>query len=118
MPFSLTDARPHLGERLANLYAEKRAEYNTEANRRVYCYKCEAFIREGRVERNRDVAVCEKCGERTCVKCKRKYHGSDSYPTDKELQKTLKLIKEKGWKKCPKCGRVLERVKGTCNTIM
>ena len=114
MPLSLTDARPHLGGKLADLYAEKRVEYNTEASKRVYCHKCEVFISESRDESR---AVCQKCGERTCVKCKRKAHGNDPCPTDKELEKTLKLIKEKGWKKCPKCGRVIERVKGTCTHI-
>jgi hypothetical protein len=54
-PFSLADAWPHLGESLANLYAEKRVEYNTEASSRVYCYKCEAFIRESGVEGSRVV---------------------------------------------------------------
>jgi IBR domain, a half RING-finger domain len=105
-----------LGEKLADLYAEKRVEYNTEGSKRVYCYKCKAFVMEGRVERSR--AVCEKCGERTCAKCKRKYHGSSPCPMDKKFEMTLKLVKKEDWRKCPKCGRVIDRVKGTCNTIM
>jgi methionyl-tRNA synthetase len=81
-----------LGESLADLYAENRVEYNTEASKRIYCYKCEAFIREGRVERRR--AICEKCGGRTCAKCKRRYHSSSPCPMDRELDMTLKLIKK------------------------
>jgi hypothetical protein len=90
-------------------------EFSTEVGRRVYCFKCRAFI--GKNQGEKKPAVCRKCGERTCSKCKRRYHGSDPCPTQKELEKTLKLIKEQGWKKCPKCGRVIQRVKGTCTHI-
>jgi hypothetical protein len=90
-------------------------EYGTDPGKRVYCYKCERFISEKHA--GKKWVTCGKCEEKTCQKCKRKSHGSDPCPTDIELEKTLRLIKNEGWKKCPKCGRVIEREEYTCSKM-
>jgi hypothetical protein len=60
-----------------------------------------------------NTARCPDCRTSICVKCKQKSHRGDC-PTDRELQK---LAQQNGWKECPKCSRMVEKKRGTCNSI-
>ena len=55
------------------------------------------------------VGTC-RCGIQTCRKCKESAHrGKCLAPLDKSLEK---LIKRKKWKRCKKCGRIIELNEG------
>lgn len=58
------------------------------------------------------VGTCPKCHKRTCTKCKEKTHiGSCAGGVYDHLNVTEFILKN-GWKRCPKCGRGIERIDG------
>jgi hypothetical protein len=80
---------------------------------RTYCSKeaCNAFIESTFVKEN--IATCQKCCQKTCTTCKLKSHEGDC-PEDNALQSLVKTAAEKGWQRCFKCHRIVERRSG-CN---
>ncbi|KAK5123559.1 hypothetical protein LTR85_002597 [Meristemomyces frigidus] len=83
---------------------------------RLYCRvpTCSAYIGVGL--RFGDAGTCVKCDAKTCVHCKNAAHAGDC-AQDQATQDTLKLATEEGWKKCPKCERMIELTFG-CNHMI
>ncbi|TGZ76385.1 hypothetical protein EX30DRAFT_336677 [Ascodesmis nigricans] len=82
-----------------------------DAAERTYCFdtKCGAFI----LDISRDGAVsCPSCKKLTCGRCKTADHGMADCPSDGALKKLLQIAATSGWKRCPKCKAVVERVSG------
>ncbi len=109
---SYRGAEPLLERGVAAAYREKAREY--ECNDKVYCSnkKCGAFIRmEWRAGK---MGRCGKCGEKTCLGCKNRWHGEEGKCViEEEERKTLELLKRKGWKWCVWCGVAVEKVGGS-----
>ncbi|KAH0544767.1 hypothetical protein FGG08_001134 [Glutinoglossum americanum] len=92
-------------------FDQKRVEYTT--TNRTYCSKegCSAFIDPDFIKG--ETATCEQCSQKTCTSCKCKSHEGDC-PEDAALESLVKKAAEKGWQRCFKCKRMVERVSG-CN---
>jgi len=59
-----------------------------------------------------EIGTCPKCRTKVCTKCKNEEHRGVC--KENEL---VKLAKDKGWKGCPKCGRMVDKLPGTCNHV-
>jgi hypothetical protein len=105
--------RLFLTSEMIKKYLERKIEWETKD--RTYCSHkdCRKFI--GLEHICADLAVCPTCDHKTCTMCKEAYHDADC-PKDNELQQTLELLKENGWRRCESCLRVLELRVG-CNHI-
>ena len=110
-PISLDIAKRSLTSVQISRFKEKSIEYSTP--NRTYCSKegCYAFIEPAFIEG--DTATCEKCSQKTCTDCKCKSHEGEC-PEDVGLESLVKKAAEKGWQRCFKCKRMVERVSG-CN---
>ncbi|KAI9369058.1 hypothetical protein BJX61DRAFT_545952 [Aspergillus egyptiacus] len=81
---------------------------------RVLCYKCSKLINPENIAG--DVATCATCSRETCTICGQAAH--EQYcPHQPETQQFLELAREKGWKKCYRCGYWVERGPG-CRHIL
>jgi hypothetical protein len=107
------NVRIFLTSEIIKKYLEKKIEWETK--NRTYCSHkdCRKFI--GLDHIFADLAVCPTCEHKTCTMCKEASHDADC-PKDNELQQTLELVKENGWRRCESCRRVLELRVG-CNHI-
>lgn len=67
-------------------------------------------------------AVCPTCGEATCVECRELWHVGmtcEQFKREKRrlnVDKLNELATMKGWKNCPHCNRLIEKI-GGCNSI-
>lgn len=133
VPINLHIARPYLTEEEAQLFRRKYEEWSTPSP--FYCPVpvCSAFIPERLLPRNArpkdkqrvDSGVgtptaaafaCPTCEASICIDCRQVAHpGSicsmNEFGLDAE---TAALLKQWGYKKCPKCGHGVKRMFG-CN---
>lgn len=98
---------------LAVEFEAKREELGTR--NRVYCSDaiCAIFIRQAHI--SGDIATCPTCQEKTCVRFKSASHDGDC-PADADLQMTLALAGDQGWRRCAVCRSLVELNTG-CNHI-
>ncbi|KAK8122593.1 hypothetical protein PG984_011263 [Apiospora sp. TS-2023a] len=111
--FTLSDAE-------VNKYIVLNDEYTSNLPR-VYCYKheCNAYIPAE--DRTETFGWCWDCEVKTCLTCRKAAHDG---ACDEELlkksreadEKLFRLAEEKGWKKCPACHAMIERLDG-CNFL-
>jgi IBR domain, a half RING-finger domain len=112
-PIPLDLAKSHLSLASIRLFKEKTVEFST--SNRTYCSReaCNAFIYPDCVKDN--IATCQNCHQRTCANCKRQGHEGDCHE-DEADKFLIKTASEKGWQRCLKCRRMVERSKG-CNQM-
>ena len=110
-PIPLVLVKPYLTPASILLFERKTVEFATL--NRTYCSKedCNAFIEPTYVKDS--TATCQDCYQQTCTTCKRKGHEGDC-PEDRDIQILVKTAAEKGWQRCFKCRRIVERLSG-CN---
>lgn len=103
-----------LGGELLSKYMAKKVEMETP--NKTYCHRpdCSTFIPPQNIEN--DVANCPKCQKKTCSICKAATHQGTDCPKDEAAQQLLDLAKQKGWKQCHACNKVVELTYG-CNHI-
>lgn len=108
IPVSISN---NFSEELVKRYEAKRVEFETPATRRIWCSNqpCSAFIPLGRISLG--TAHCTVCQSNTCTKCKGKWHKGDCL-ADPLSQEVLSMGESSGWKKCPKCGHLIEKPGG------
>lgn len=96
---------------LTDQYEDKRVEFGTPASERLYCSSpaCSAFIPPGQIDSG--VGHCTGCQSDTCVACKQKEH-IGACPEDKQSQAVLRLAEAAGWKRCERCGHIIEKSMG------
>ncbi|KAF5653136.1 e3 ubiquitin ligase ARI10 [Fusarium sp. NRRL 25303] len=58
-----------------------------------------------------DEAKCPACNDITCTICKNKAHAGDCEKQN-EWEKSLELAEGEGWKRCSRCGHLIERSDG------
>ncbi|OBS19889.1 hypothetical protein FPOA_11614 [Fusarium poae] len=100
------------------LYQAKRIEFEIPPLERVYCSSqpCAAFIPPARIISG--VGHCAHCSTITCVTCKKKSHNGPCGKLEEEdLQSVLELAERTGWKRCGKCGHLIEKSVG-CNHMI
>jgi hypothetical protein len=64
-----------------------------------------------------DVASCVNCRAQTCKYCRQKHHPGKFCPEDKETERVKELGKSKGWKTCPGCNHLIERIQGCLHMV-
>lgn len=104
-----------LREDLQHQYQQKLTEQ--EQDKKVYCSTkdCETFITSNYFWNNK-FATCKNCRGRTCITCKNEWHKGKECPADTALNKVLDIAQKEGWKRCPGCKALVERVVG-CHLI-
>ncbi|KEQ68213.1 hypothetical protein M436DRAFT_77066 [Aureobasidium namibiae CBS 147.97] len=109
----LASVRSIITTELADTFADKAEEYETLD--RTYCVNpsCGRFIPPSVMSYNH--AGCHECGTSTCARCKKKYHAGHCLP-DHDMEKLLKLAKEKKWQSCSNCRRLVEK-RSRCDHI-
>lgn len=77
----------------------------------LYCSnrKCGAFVPPQNI--HGDIGVCT-CKGRTCRHCRAREHPNSLCAEDEDTQKVEAIGKKKGWKHCPKCGHLIEKMAG------
>ncbi|KAI0385528.1 hypothetical protein F5Y04DRAFT_292074 [Hypomontagnella monticulosa] len=90
-------------------FKKKATENGTQD--RTYCHKgdCSRFLPPASYTNG--YAKCNACKAETCVACKSERHAGVC-PTDRGVNILIQLAKAKGWKRCWKCGAMVERVAG------
>lgn len=114
-PISLAIAAPYLDWEIAKNFLRKQMEF--EAKVKTYCSnkECLAFIPPDYIEGKE--ARCPKCKGKTCSMCKKALHGKEVLcGEDEALSKTIALMRQKNWARCPRCGLGVELAFG-CNHI-
>lgn len=95
-------------------YLEKRLETTTADP--LYCHvnACSAWIKPQSMHNG--VGFCQECNAKTCVECKKESHfGTCGAALEDRSLKDL--AEQSGWKACPGCRRMIEKVEG-CPSIM
>lgn len=82
---------------------------------RTYCSNrdCASFVPPTQY-RGPDVALCLACGYSTCRHCNAPHHPGRDCPEDEATQRALDLGAAQGWKRCPGCRNLVEKING-CN---
>ncbi|KAI1021818.1 hypothetical protein LB505_008857 [Fusarium chuoi] len=106
----------HVPENDMQLYRKKLVEYKTMD--RTYCSnrQCLEFIPPNNTSDDgepcySDEAECPACNETTCTLCKNKAHAGDCEKQN-EWEESLQLAEGEGWKRCSRCGQLIERSEG------
>jgi len=105
----------HAPKAVAKTYVAKAAEYGTPVSSRLYCptADCGLFIPPPpRILSQHRMARCS-AGHATCTACRRPAHGGTcrsaaSAAEDADAQLTDHLAAEEGWRRCPRCGVLIE----------
>ncbi|KAH7179283.1 uncharacterized protein B0J16DRAFT_387116 [Fusarium flagelliforme] len=114
IPITASNHSRFITESMVTGFEEKKIEFETVD--RTYCSnaKCSNFIPPSFT--TEDTASCTVCWATTCVRCKRPGHRG-LCPVDDVSQKVLDLEEKRGWKRCVKCGHLIELTLG-CNHMV
>ncbi|CAD6453079.1 467aa7b1-e44c-4de5-8663-d2df4ac891d2 [Sclerotinia trifoliorum] len=95
---------------LAQKFETKALERKVPVGDRIYCIKqgCETWIPSEWFNESLKCASCPSCNTRVCTACKGSWHANTECPKDKNLQATIRLAQERGWKKCYNCNAFVE----------
>ncbi|PNP85956.1 hypothetical protein FNYG_01012 [Fusarium nygamai] len=120
IPLEAIEAHMHQSD--VQRYREKLAEHRTID--RTYCSnrQCLEFIppnntSDGGEPCYRYEAECPACKEVTCTTCKDKGHTGDC-EKQVEMDQTLDLAESEGWKRCSRCGHLIEKIDGCIHISM
>ncbi|TGO38737.1 hypothetical protein BHYA_0068g00170 [Botrytis hyacinthi] len=92
-------------------YEAKKIEYKTLD--RTYCANkvCSAFIIEEHIKGHKAFCTKSPCNTITCTKCKSEWHDG-ACPRDQNQELVLAEARRQGWKRCAKCGTLVEHADG------
>lgn len=93
-------------------YNAKAVEFAIPSLGRVYCSSeiCATFIPPTQIDSG--IGHCKRCLTDTCIACKAKAHEGVCGHKDEDVQGVLRLAQGTGWKRCSKCGHVIEKSMG------
>ncbi|KAH8697823.1 hypothetical protein BGW36DRAFT_359598 [Talaromyces proteolyticus] len=76
----------------------------------TYCSKgtCSRYVLSEYIKGK--TALCQECDMETCILCKSAAHAEKECPGNGDFREILALAKEKGWKQCFNCRRLVERI--------
>ena len=99
----------HLSNKQVLEFGAKEKEYGTPANERWYCTnpRCLKFFEPSR---NGDWTECTQCKFQICWYCRGERHTGQKWQCsqDKDLKATVHIAELEGWRKCYKCGQMVE----------
>lgn len=101
-----------LHDPLRTTFSSKCAEAAVPPALRIYCAndKCSDFI--GRKPSSTPcIMSCPGCRTKVCTSCKDREHPGQSCE-EKEDDEVRALAKANGWKTCPRCKMIVERIEG------
>ncbi|KAF7871605.1 hypothetical protein EAF04_003712 [Stromatinia cepivora] len=107
----LSSIRSFLTADILRDYEAKAIEYGSTD--RTYCANrdCLTFIVKESIQGSKAFCTNSPCDTVTCVKCKGKWH--EGYcPADEALQLVLAEAEKYSWKRCAKCGTLIEHTEG------
>ena len=118
IPIPQNQVQPILSSAQFDELQQRDKEYRTPVRRRVYCpnTSCKQFIKVGKIASYMFVIgkiKCPTCASLICTKCKQLAHNRGK--CGGERVSTIKfeaLVKKKGWQRCQKCYRVVEKTGG------
>ncbi|CAG8951125.1 hypothetical protein HYFRA_00006523 [Hymenoscyphus fraxineus] len=95
-------------------FYEKKIEFLTPHNRRVYCSNtdCATFIPMDTHDLINNDATCQKCHTITCIMCKEGNHWGVECTEDHALNRVLEIGREEGWKRCENCHNMIDLSQG------
>lgn len=113
-------------------YRASLEEFHTLPKDRVYCYRPSCGNLIPKANRSKGVATCPRCNKDTCMRCRKspKSHtGGEKKPGKctagkarmemvKNDRKLLVLARRKKWKRCPRCGMFVDKVRGGCTSVV
>lgn len=113
---TLASVRHLLPADLARTFEQKAVEYTTPNG--TYCHdpRCATFIPTANVRAAEKVGTCPQCRRQTCTLCKSKMHGGQYCPQDSQQRQFERFAAREGWKPCPQCGIMVDKVIG-CNHV-
>lgn len=93
---------------LRKKFQEKKVEFDTPGNDRIYCFNqsCNVFIVKP-TSFTANTVECLVCGTRTCVYCKEEKHEKECRE-DEDMKSALALAKSQGWRQCGRCLNMVE----------
>ncbi|KAK0383052.1 hypothetical protein NLU13_8968 [Sarocladium strictum] len=106
--------KPALSTEVWSQYLAKTSEFGTRI--RLYCHSCHAFVPSTRIQN--EIGQCMKCGNQTCVHCKKQEHQHEC-PKDDVTATFLRFAETQDWQRCPSCRAIVEKQFGcqhmSCN---
>ncbi|KAF5649514.1 e3 ubiquitin ligase ARI10 [Fusarium tjaetaba] len=119
IPLEAIEAHMHQSD--VQRYREKLLEHRTI--NRTYCSnrQCLEFIPPNNISDGGEPcygheAECPACKEVTCTKCKDKRH-TGACEKKADMDQTLDLAQSEGWKRCSRCGHLIEKIDGCYHII-
>jgi len=102
---SISDVDIFMTKDLKDRFAAKTIEFNTP--NKTYCANKDwgAFLMPQNIINN--VGQCQNCQTATCTFCKNEGH-ADECAQDPNLQATLDLAQQEGWRRCGRCQAMVE----------
>lgn len=118
VPIPQNVVRPILSSAQFDALLQRDKEYRTPVRRRIYCpnTSCKQFIKVGKIALCLFITrkiKCSSCASCICTKCRQLAHKGSK--CDGQRVNTIKfeaLVRKKGWQKCQKCHRVVEKTGG------
>jgi hypothetical protein len=106
-----------LEQKEADQFLAKAAEM--EAKNKMFCPTCNQFINLDLVDSSDSTVLTCICGVQLCVSCRTAKHPGFTCPENMSAVRgsdelVLLLADDKGWKQCPGCLMMIERISG-CN---
>lgn len=79
----------------------------------IYCSNrsCGIFIPPSQAQ-GPDLVECSRCATATCRHCRNRSHLGTDCPADIATQQVKTLATAQGWKACPGCSRIAEKISG------
>ena len=110
-PIPITAKNPFINQPIVDKFKRKKIEFETID--RTYCSnpQCSTFIPPASIRGK--LGTCTSCRKQTCIRCKRTGH-QGLCPVDEVSQEVLNMGERQGWKRCVKCGHLIELTLG-CN---
>jgi len=100
----------HVSRDVAKTYTARAAEFKVPIDERLYCpaADCGVYVPRSGVSLITRAARCP-AGHSTCTMCRQPAHGrGTACPRDAELQATEALAADEGWRRCLRCGVLVE----------
>jgi hypothetical protein len=111
IPMPWEDYKSNINSELAAALDAKKEEL--DSHDRIYCWErtCSTFIGAAGISPGAATATCGVCKRVTCTTCKAASHMGGCVP-DASISNELEQAEQEGWKRCPRCRMVGERVDG------
>lgn len=118
IPIPQKQVQPILSSAQFSELQKKNKELRTPVERRIYCPNpsCKQFIKVGKIPLYMLLVgkiKCPGCASWVCTNCQELEHQGRKCGKDRTNSMRFDaLVKEKGWQRCQRCHRVVERTQG------